>query len=203
MAAGPPIRHGLWVSSVSIVWTVAVSATEVALGFTHHILSLVVFGLAGALDAAGSATLVFHFRHALRHDELSDRHERIATRVVSTGLIALGLFTAIESTRRLFAGHGGRHTATGTLIAAASVGVLAGLAAVKQRVGRRVGSAALVADGWLSASGAVLAVVAVVGATFASQPDRWWLDPLSSLFIAVVAGGYGTVVMTREAGLAS
>lgn len=190
-------------SAGSIVWTVAASAAEVVLGFTHHILALVVFGLAGILDGAGSATLAFHFRHALRHDELSDRHERRATLVVSGGLIVLGGLTLVESTRRLFAGHGGSHTTAGTVIAMASVAVLAGLATAKNRVGRRVGSAALVADGWLSASGAVLAVVAVIGATYASNPNRWWVDPVSSLVIAVCAGSYGTFVMAREQRLAS
>ena len=85
------LRRGLVLSVASIGWTIAASSTEITLGLRHHILSLVVFGCAGVLDAAGSATLVVHFRHALRHDELAERHERRATLIVSIGLIALGL----------------------------------------------------------------------------------------------------------------
>ena len=192
------LRHGVWLSLASVGWTVAVSAAEVALGLTHHILTLVVFGLAGALDAAGSATLVIHFRHALRHDLLAERHERRATLVISAGLLLLGLLTLAASGQRLAQGHGGRATTAGNAIAAASVVVLAVLAVAKRRVGRRLGSTALVADGWLSASGALLAVFAVLGATLGAHRDLWWVDPVAALVIAAVAGAYGTTVLARE-----
>src|SRR5207244_6390423 len=108
------LRHGVWLSLASVGWTVAVSAAEVALGLTHHLLTLVVFGLAGILDAAGSATLVIHFRHALRHDELAEQHERRATLVVSIGLCTLAVVTAVQSIRRFSSGTAGHGTAAGT-----------------------------------------------------------------------------------------
>ncbi|MEP7054313.1 MAG: cation transporter [Actinomycetota bacterium] len=185
----------------SIAWTLGASAAEVAIGVSHHVLTLVVFGLAGLLDAAGSATLVLHFRHALRHDVMSGPHERRATVVIGSGLFALGGLTCVESVRRLVSGHvgqGGHAAPAGTAIAVFSIVVLAALAVSKRRVGLRVGSAALVADSWLSASGALLATIAVVGAALGGHPDRWWVDPVAALTIAVVAAGYGVYVLARE-----
>ena len=192
------MRRALLVSIASIVWSVAASAAEVVLGLTHQVLTLVVFGAAGALDAAGSATLVVHFRHALRHDELAERHERRAALVVSIGLLVLGALTLVESVRRLVSHESGGETALGVLIAAASLVVLPILAVAKQRAGRELGSAALVADGWLSMSGALLAAIALAGATLGSRDEWWWVDPAAAAAIALIAATYGIVVLARE-----
>ena len=188
-------RRGLLVSVASIAWTTLASTVEIVLGLQHHVLTLVVFGLAGTLDAVGSAALVVHFRHALRHDELAEQHERRATIIVSVGLMVLGAITVIESVRRLTSGHVGTSTGLGVAVAAAAIVVLATLASIKVRVAREVGSHALEADGYLSASGALLAAVAVVGATLGTHLS--WVDPVAALVIALGAGGVGVAFMRR------
>ena len=189
------VKQGLRVSIASIAWTTLASASEVLLGLQHHLLTLVVFGLAGTLDAIGSAALVVHFRHALRHDELAERHERRAAIIVSAGLMTLGLLTVVESARRLASGHVGTSTGLGVVIAAAAIVVLAVLATLKIRVARDVGSPALRADGYLSGAGALLAVVAVVGATVGTHVS--WVDPVAALVIALAAGGVGVAELRR------
>lgn len=191
------MRRGLHVSLASIALTLAVGAVEVGLGIASHVLTLLVFGAAGALDAAGSATLAAHFRRALRDDELADRSERRAGLVVSASLIGLGAITLVESVRRL-ASHGVAHASwLGSVIAVGSLAVLPILARAKHRIGRRLASSALVADGWLSMSGAILAAIAVGGATIGHVRDLWWVDPLAAAAIAVTAGAYGIVVLAR------
>ena len=191
-------RRGLRLSTASIIWTLGASGTEIVIGIQHHVLSLLVFGAVGLLDAAGSVTLVVHFRHALRHDVLAEEHERRATLVISAGLICFGVATVIEGTRRLIAGHAGSGTAIGTAVAIASIFAFAVLAAGKLRIGRQVDSTALTADGWLSASGAVLAALAVLGATLGTSPGRSWIDPLASIIIAAAASTYGIAVLVAE-----
>lgn len=192
------MRRGLRVSLASIAWALTASAAEIFLGVTHRVLTILVFGIAGALDAAGSVTLVVHFRHALRHDELTERHERRATLVVSSGLVALGVLTLLESTRRLVTHEAGGETALGAAIAAASLVLLPVLAFAKQSAGRQLDSTALVADGWLSLSGAVLAAIALASASVSSHAGLWWVDPSAAAVIAVVAGIYGVFVLAGE-----
>ena len=184
-------------SLASIAWTAAASSVEIVEGLRHHVLTLVVFGLAGILDGIGSAALVVHFRHALRHDELAEHHERRATIIVSAGLIVLGAVTVVESARRLASHSIGSSSGVGVVIAAAAVVVLGGLSIVKQRVGRELDSAALVGDGYLSASGALLAAVAVVGATIGTRAGLWWVDPVAALVIALAAAGLGALFLRR------
>src|SRR5213592_2850156 len=84
------LRAGLRVSATSIAWTVASSALALEVGLRANSLVLVAFALTGVLDAAGSATLVAHFAHALRHEAFSERHERRALGVVTAGLLVVG-----------------------------------------------------------------------------------------------------------------
>ena len=115
---------------MSIGWALSSSAVAVIVGLAAHSLVLVAFGLTGILDAAGSATLVVHFRHALRHDAISERHERRALRVITAGLLIVGRLTAVGSTRRLVNRSASQAAPAGVALAAVS---LVGLALLSRR----------------------------------------------------------------------
>ena len=181
------LRAGLRVSLASIIWTVATSTVAVAIGIVTNSLVVIAFGLTGLLDAAASVTLAMHFRHALRHEVVSDRHERVALRLVTIGLLGVGLGTAGESGHRLL-----RHPTTesapvAVVLAAASTVVLLVLATRKRRAGAAIPSPALVADGFLSLVGALLAAVTVAGTALTSAFGWWWADPTAALGVAVGA----------------
>src|SRR5258708_7872311 len=142
------LRAGLRVSLVSVIWSGTVCSAAVIAGAIDGSLVLIAFGLTGLLDGAGSLTLVLHFRHAIVSDLVSARRERLALRVVSIGLIAIGVSTIAESTRRLITHQAGRGSPIGAGIAGASAVVLALLAVAKWRIARRLPSDALRADGW-------------------------------------------------------
>ena len=191
------IRAGLRLSSASIAWTLTTGATAIAIGLARGSLVLVAFGLVGALDAVGSATLVVHFRHALRHESFSERHERVALRVVSAGLVTVGLATVLESGRRIAYRVHGSTAAAGVALAAISAVVLAVLAWRKQRVGRAIPSRALMADGWLSATGALLAIVTVAGTGAAAAYGWWWVDPLAAAVVGCGAVAVAVAMVRR------
>jgi divalent metal cation (Fe/Co/Zn/Cd) transporter len=72
---------------------------------------------------------------------------------------------------------------------------------VKRRVGRRIPSHALVADGWLSLTGGSLACVTVAG-TLLSGHGVSWADPAAALVVALAAVVIA-VWLRREADAAS
>src|SRR4029077_13947867 len=76
----PPehLRAAFRVSVVSVAWTVSASAIAIVSGIVARALVLVVFGLTGVLDAAGSWTLALHFRHAIKHETVSLAREELA-----------------------------------------------------------------------------------------------------------------------------
>jgi divalent metal cation (Fe/Co/Zn/Cd) transporter len=192
------LRAGVRISTLSIAWTVCSSVAAVAIALTAKSLVLLAFGLTGLLDAAGSAALVVHFRHALRHEAFSERHERSALRIVTLGLVAIGALTAVESTRRLIDHTPSRAVPEGVVLASLSVAVLAVLSVQKRAIAGRIPSRALLADGWLTATGCLLAVVTVGGTGLASAYGWWWADPAAALLVACLAIAIA-VVMSKGA----
>jgi divalent metal cation (Fe/Co/Zn/Cd) transporter len=185
------LRMGLRLSLLSIAWTVTTSTAAIAIGFATGALVLVAFGLVSVLDAVGSASLVVHFRHAMRHESISERHERIALSVVTLGLITVGLATLVESGRRVAYRVHASPAPVGVGLATVAVLVLTVLAWRKRRVGLAIPSRALVADGWLSATGALLALVTVAGTGLAAAYGWWWIDPSGAAVIGAAATGVG------------
>jgi divalent metal cation (Fe/Co/Zn/Cd) transporter len=181
------LRAGVRVSAASIGWTVASSATAIAIGIGARSVVLVAFGVVGVLDVVGSMTLVAHFKRGLRHDALSVRHERLALRVVTIGLLVVGAMTAAESTRRLVVRETSHPVPAGVVVAAMSVVILGLLSVGKRRIGDRIPSRALVADGWLSATGCLLAIVTVAGTGLTSAYHLWWADAVAALGVACAA----------------
>jgi divalent metal cation (Fe/Co/Zn/Cd) transporter len=187
----PPHRPDLHaaglVSLQSVVWSVAASAIAIGLGIASDSAVLVAFGAIGFVDAAGSVALAYHFRHALKHDALSERLELIAHRVVVTGLFVVGSAAVVVGIVRLATDAGSESSGPGTALAAVSLVVLASLSIRKQRLGRRVGSDALVADGRLSGVGALQAGVTLFG-TVAALALGWdWADAVAAGLVGLVA----------------
>jgi len=185
------VGRALRISAVSLAWTLVASAGSIGIGAATGTLVLVTFGLVSLLDAAGSLTLVVHFRHAQHTGDMSERHEAIALRVITIGLVVLGLVTVAQSVHRLTTHAEPDAAPVGLAIAAASALVLAALAPRKRRIGKVVGSHALRADGVVSGIGAVLAVITLVGAGVTTAAGWWWLDPLAAVGVAsgAVAAG--------------
>jgi divalent metal cation (Fe/Co/Zn/Cd) transporter len=191
------LRAGIRVSDLSVAWTAVASTAAVVTGIVDHALVLVAFGLTGLLDGAGSLTLSLHFRHALARQSVSERRERLALRVVSVGLLVVGGSTVAESIRRLVVGGAAHRSGIGLGIAASSIFVLAALMVGKRRIAPRLRSGALMADSWLSATGAFLGVVTVAGTVIAG-PGRSWIDPAAALVVASLAATIGVRELRRE-----
>lgn len=181
------VRSGLRASAASIGWTLCASAATLVFGLASRSVVLVAFGAVGLCDAAGSAALVVHFRHALRHEAISDHHERVAHRVVLAGLVIVGTATAAASVLRLAAGGRTHEPAAGIAVSAVSIAVLAALAWWKRRIAFRIPSQALLADSWLSLAGSLTATAAVLGTALNAVYGWWWIDPAAAITIALGA----------------
>jgi divalent metal cation (Fe/Co/Zn/Cd) transporter len=192
------LPRALWWSIASVAWTVCGSTAAIVSGVAVGSLLLVVFGAVGLLDAVGSIVLIEHFRHALHHETISEERERRALLAIASGMAVIAVATTIESSHRLVSRNTGEFSAVGTAVAAASIVALAILGAGKLRIGARIDSRALVADGHVSMMGSVLAVCTCVGTIATSALDWWWLDPAASLVVAFVAVGVAASHLRAE-----
>jgi divalent metal cation (Fe/Co/Zn/Cd) transporter len=183
------VRSAWLVSCISVVWTVIASAIAIGLGITGPSAVLVAFGAIGFVDALGSIALVYHFRHALKHDQISERLENVAHRIVLIGLFVVGAGAVVLGVVRLIAEATSDRSNAGTVLAAVSLVALIALSARKQTLARAVGSDALLADGRLSAVGAMQAGVTLFG-TAAAVALHWdWADAVAATVVGLVAIG--------------
>jgi divalent metal cation (Fe/Co/Zn/Cd) transporter len=181
------VNAGFRISVISVAFTLATSAAAIGLGIATSTAVLLAFGAIGLLDAVGSVTLAYHFKHALRHDALSDELERLAHRVVLIGLFVVGLSAVVVGVVRLALGSSSATTAAGIALAAVSLVVLTLLAWRKTVIARRIGSPALRTDGHLSAIGAAQAAVAL-GGTAATYWFGWsFADAIATMVVGVLA----------------
>jgi divalent metal cation (Fe/Co/Zn/Cd) transporter len=194
------VRAARRLSEASIAWTLVGSSLAVAIGVGSGSSALVAFGLVGYVDLAGSVALVHHFRHALGTEELSDRFEQRAHRIVTVGLLAIGIATIVVSALRLAGGHHPKTTGAGIAVAAVSLVGLSVLAVCKVRVARRVPSAALRSDGHLSGVGAAQGAVVLLG-TGASRLFSWsWADDSAAIVVGAAAVAIAAATLLRGAG---
>jgi divalent metal cation (Fe/Co/Zn/Cd) transporter len=177
----------LRVSLLSVIWTLLSSALAVDFGLGSHQLVLVAFGAVGVVDAVGSVALTCHFRHALRHGQLSERFETIAHGVVLVGLVSVGGAAIATGAFRLSTGHSGGSSNAGIVLAGASLVLLLVLSSQKRRIARRIDSSALRSDGHLSGVGATFAAITLAGTGL----ERWlgwhWSDATATVILGAIA----------------
>jgi divalent metal cation (Fe/Co/Zn/Cd) transporter len=175
-----------------------VGGGSMAVGISTGSLAVAAFGAVGLLDAIGSASLVVHFTHARGRGALSHRLEDITHRIVTVGLAATGLATAVLSVQRLLAGHAGGQSNAGIVLSVASIGVLAFLAIRKRGIAAAIPSRALHADSWVSGVGAGLAIVAAVGVILHRSIGWWWADPVAAAIVGTAAIGLAVFGLKAE-----
>ena len=191
------VQSGLRVSLISCAWTLAAGSSAIAVGLAKHSVALVAFGAIGLVDAVGSGSLTVHFRHALRHEAISERHERTAHWLVTLGMATVGTATIGGSAYRLATKPSAESEVPGIVLAAVSVIVLAALARRKRTLAERIPSPVLDADGWLSATGAVLAVVVLAGTGLQAGLGWWWMDPVAAVGVGAGAVSLAIALIPR------
>jgi divalent metal cation (Fe/Co/Zn/Cd) transporter len=192
------IRAAILACGLSVAWALLVGIAAILAGRAAHSLALVGFGLDSAVDGTASAVLVWRFRVERREPERAHRVERTANRVVAVILLVVATYVAVEACRSLATRSEPTSTVIGISLAAASLIVLPGLAAVKLRLASQLQSRALRGDGMLSAAGAFLALVALLGLVLNNVLGWWWADSVAAMLVAAMLAVEGWRGVSRS-----
>ncbi|MGH3760291.1 cation diffusion facilitator family transporter [Actinophytocola sp.] len=184
----PTDRSGmraLWISLVVLGVTAVVQGAVVVMSGSVALLSDTLHNVADALTAVpvGIAFLLGRRPATSRFTYGYGRAEDLAGVVVVAVIAASAVFAVVESTRRLAAPGQVDHLLV--VAAAAVVGAVGNeiAAQVRIRTGRRIGSAALVADGLHARTDAITSLAVLLSAGGAALGWRW-ADPVVGLAIA-------------------
>lgn len=173
-------------SLISIVWSSLVGAVAVFAALQSGALSLLGFGVNALIDASASAALVWRFAVEVRAPRRAERVERAAERVVGAALSALGIYLIAGSVQALAAGEHPEGSSLGLVLLCASLVVQPPLALLKRRVAIRLRSGALRADSFLTAIGALLALLSLTGLAATAQFGVGWADAVAALAVGLI-----------------
>jgi divalent metal cation (Fe/Co/Zn/Cd) transporter len=180
------LQRGLRLEYLSLGWNGLAGTTAVVIGLSSASIALLGFGLDVTIDSLASLLLVWRFWQEVRGHSSSVQLEQQATLSVGVTLLAAGCYIAAQAAHALLT-----HAASGTSIVGVSLAVLSlcllpPLAYGKIRLAAQLNSGALRGDGVLTAVGASLAMVTLLGLLVNTWLRWWWADPLAALLITGV-----------------
>ncbi len=187
-----PVRHALLVRALalsyfSIGWGLIAGASAVTAGLLAGSLGVLGLGLNVLADVAGSVGLVWRFGVERRDPTRGIRAEARASVVVATALALVAITLTVAAINELVSHSVPEHSLFAMISAGVSALVLAPLGWAKYRTGRLLGSHALTGDGTLSAIGAALGILALLGLLADQLLGWWWADRVTALCVALVA----------------
>ncbi len=192
------LTHAIQLSVATIVWNMMTAVAALASAIALGSLSLAGLGFNAILDSMASAALVWRFGTESRDPARAEHIERIALTIVGWTLVAIALFLAVEAVHSLVVGREPEDSVVGIAVAAAAVVVLVPLAYAKRQVSHRLVSRALKADSTLSAMGAALGAVALLGTALFHVFGWGWCDAVAGLIIAALLMREGFVSLHAE-----
>jgi len=171
-------------SWLSLGWMTLEGVVAITAGLVAGSVALVGFGIDSAIEGLASVIVIWRFTGARTH---SERAEATAQRLVAASFFLLAPFIAQDALRALLAGEHPQASWVGVGLAVASIVLMPTLGRAKQRIGRRLGSAATSGEGTQNMLCAYLAAGVLAGLLGNAVLGLWWLDPVVALGIAGVA----------------
>src|SRR6185312_8067177 len=139
------------------------------------------FGLDSSVEVFASAVVVWELRGADR------RGERRALRAIGAAYILVAIYVLIQAANALRLAEPPESSPVGMVFIGATVVVMLGLGLAKLRVGRRLDSPTVIADGRFSLVDCALAAAVFVGLALVALFGWWWADPALAIVISLLA----------------
>jgi len=171
-------------SWLSLAYMAAEGAVAVSAAVLAGSVALLGFGLDSVIEALASIIVVWRFTGTRT---LSHTAERRAQKAVAVTYFLLAPYIAADAIRTLVTAEHPATTWPGIAVSAASLVVMPLLGLAKQRIGTRLGSAAVRGEGTDNLICAYLAAAVLAGLLANTALGWWWLDPAIALVIAAMA----------------
>jgi len=175
-------RRAQLLAGASVAYNAIEAVVAIFAGVVAGSVALVGFGLDSVVEVSSGLIVLWQFRH-----RIPEARERQALRLMAMAFFALAAYVGFESARALVEGRDPDASPLGMALAVASILIMPALSWAQRRTGRRLASAAVVADSTQTALCAYLSVVLLLGLVLNATLGWWWADPVAGLVIAAVA----------------
>lgn len=186
-------RRAFWLEYTTIGWNLFEGGAALAAGILAASVALVAFGLDSTIEVFASAVVVWQLHGA------NEEREARALQLIGGAYLAVSVYVLQEAIRSLVAGHRADASPGGIVLLCGTVVAMLLLALGKQRTGKRLGSATVLADARFSVIDAALAGAVLVGLVLNAALGWWWADQALAILIALLAAKEGVEGLRGEA----
>lgn len=178
-------RHLAWAGNG---WHLVEFGVALGAGLAAGSVALVGFGLDSLVEVAAAAVVIWLFSGGRGSSHAAERR---AQQLLAGSYAILVAYVGVEAVRDLLGAHRPGASWLGIGLAALTAPTMPLLARAKRNVGRRLGSAAAVAEAGQNLVCAYLSVALLAGLLLNALAGWWWADPAAALVIAAVAAREG------------
>jgi divalent metal cation (Fe/Co/Zn/Cd) transporter len=178
------IRRAKTLSWLSLAWMTLEGAVAIVAALAAGSVALLGFGIDSAIEGVASVIVIWRFTGARR---LSAEAEERAQKLVAVSFFLLAPYIAQDALRTLINGAHPGTSWVGIGLSIGSIVIMPLLGRAKQRLGRRLGSAATAGEGAQNLLCAYMAAGVLAGLAANAALGWWWLDPTIALAIAALA----------------
>jgi len=140
-------QYALWLALFTICYNLVEGLVSIYFGVQDETLTLFGFGIDSFIEVMSGIGILAMVLRIRKHPGASrSQFERTALRITGTSFFILAVGLGITAAFNLFTGHKPETTLPGLVIALISIGVMWLLVAEKRQVGRKLGSAPILAD---------------------------------------------------------
>lgn len=194
-------RYALWLSIFTVAANLVEGLASTLLGFQDETLALFGFGIDSFIEVISALGITWMIMRIRRNPESSrSSFEVTALRVtgvsfylLTAGLVATTILNFVQGSRP-------ESTRWGIIISLISITVMVGLVWAKLRVGRRLGSEAIIADANCTRACIYMSVVLLASSLVYSLTGFAFLDSLGALGIAWFSFSEGREAFEKAAG---
>lgn len=180
-------RRGLRLAQFTVAYNVVEGAVAITAGIAAGLVSVIGFGIDSGIESIAAVLVGLRLAARLRHGEADERKERITLKLVAVTFFMLAAYVTIEGIRSLI---GGERPESSPLIVGlllASIVIMPILAAMKKRVGTRLGDKLILADAAETRICVLLSISTLAGVVLYMLTGAAWLDPVAAFVIALFA----------------
>lgn len=178
------IREAFRLEGLTMAWMLVEAVVAVGAGIAAGSVVLLAFGLDSVIEMISAVVLICRLMVELRHgQELSERAERLASRIGGGLLFALAAYVVGSAGLDFWTYEGATFSIAGLAVAVLAIPIMRYLANRKIALADRLGSRAMWADAVESITCGWLSLVVVVSLLAQAAIGAWWIDPVGSLAI--------------------
>ena len=180
-------RRGLHLARFTVAYNIVEGAVAIAAGLGAGLVSVVGFGVDSGIESVAAVLVGARLAARLRHGEADERKERLALKAVAVTFFVLAAYVTVEGIRGLVVGEAPTGSPVSIGVLAASIVVMPVLAAMKRRVGLRLGDNLILVDAAETRICLLLSISTLTGVGLYQLTGAAWLDPVAGFVIAAFA----------------